>query len=370
MRGPVVITGGGTGGHVFPMQAIAEALVARGLDARDLRYVGSRRGQEGRLLGGGPVELTVLPGRGIRRSLRPRDLAVSTGAALGLAVAVVRAAVLVRRWRPRAAVSVGGYASFAMCTAAVLWRVPLVLVDFDAVPGAVHRTFSRFAARRCVAFGPADTGVVVTGTPLRAAIDDLDRGEAARARARAAAAPPISPGRLVVVVMTGSLGARRVNDAVAELAVLWASRSDVTIIHVTGERDYQRVAERRHADGALDYRVLAFADMVELWAVADLAVCRAGAITVAELTRLAIPSILVPLPGAPGDHQGRNAEVLARAGAARVIDDAACDAPTLAAVIDELSRVDVLAAMARAADVLAHPGAASAIAAVVEEVAR
>ncbi len=369
MRGPVIVTGGGTGGHVFPMEAIAEALVARGLAPEEIRFVGSRRGQEGRLLGHGPVALTLLPGRGLRRSLRPYDLAVSALAALGLVGALVMAVTLVGRWRPRCVVSVGGYASFATCAAAVVWRVPLVLVDFDAVPGAVHRLFRRAAARRCVAFGfPADDAVV-TGTPLRAAIEAVDRSDAARARARAATDPPLGPDRLVVVVMTGSLGSRRVNDAVSGLAARWASRRDLAIVHVTGERDYERVLARRVA-GDLDYRVVAFTDMAELWAVCDVAVCRAGAVTVAELTRLAIPAVVVPLPGAPGDHQRRNAEALAAVGGVRVIDDASCDASTLAEALEALKPAPTRAAMSSALAALGRRDAAAAIAEVVEGASR
>lgn len=369
MRGPVIVTGGGTGGHVFPMEAIAEALRARGVAPGEIRYVGSRRGQEGRLLGGGPVALTLLPGRGLRRSLRPYDLAVSAVAALGLVAALLTAVALVGRWRPRCVVSVGGYASFATCAAAVVWRVPLVLVDFDAVPGAVHRLFRRAAARRCVAFGfPADDAVV-TGTPLRAAVEAVERGDDARARARAAANPPFEPERLVVVVMTGSLGSRRVNDAVVDLAARWASRRDVAIVHVTGERDYHRVLARR-VPGDLDYRVVAFADMAELWAVCDVAVCRAGAVTVAELTRLAIPAVVVPLPGAPGDHQRRNAEALAAVGGARVIEDASCDAETLAEALEALEAPAARAAMASALGALGRRDAAAAIAEVVEGASR
>ncbi len=369
MRGPVIVTGGGTGGHVFPMEAIAEALRARGLAPGEIRYVGSRRGQEGRLLGEGPVALTLLPGRGLRRSLRPYDLAVSALAALGLVAALVTAVALVGRWRPRCVVSVGGYASFATCAAAVVWRVPLVLVDFDAVPGAVHRVFRRAAARRCVAFGPPADDEVVTGTPLRAAIEAVDRSDAARAASRAAAVPPIEPDRLVVVVMTGSLGSRRVNDAVADLAARWASRRDRTILHVTGQRDYEHVLGRR-VGGDLDYRVVAFADMAELWAVCDVAICRSGAVTVAELTRLAIPAVVVPLPGAPGDHQRRNAEALAAVGGVVVIDDASCDAQSLAAALESLGEASTRAAMSSALAALGRPDAASAIAEVVEGVSR
>jgi UDP-N-acetylglucosamine:LPS N-acetylglucosamine transferase len=365
MGGPVVITGGGTGGHVFPMAAVAEALRARGVGAERLRFVGSRRGQEGVLLAGGDVALTLLPGRGLRRSARPRDLVVNLAAAAGLVGAALAAATLVRRWRPSVVVSVGGYASFAVSLAAVFWRVPLVLVEFDAAPGAAQRLLRRYAARRCCAFPSDDPRAVVTGAPLREAIELVDRTGEARDRAKRAVQPVIEPERTVVIVMTGSLGSTRVNDAASELAAIWASRNDLALVHVTGRRDYARVLAREPESRGLDYRVVEFADMVTLWGVCDVAVCRAGAITVAELTCLAIPSVLVPLPGAPGDHQTKNAQAVVRAGGARLVSDGECTGATLAVALEPLLDPDTRATMAAAAGTLGRRHAAAAIAEVV-----
>jgi UDP-N-acetylglucosamine--N-acetylmuramyl-(pentapeptide) pyrophosphoryl-undecaprenol N-acetylglucosamine transferase len=362
--GPVVITGGGTGGHVFPMQAIAEALRERGVASSGLRYVGSRRGQEAQLLRG-EIALTLLPGRGIRRSLLPRDVIINFGAAVGLVTAVVMALVLVRRWRPSVVVSVGGYASFAVSCAAVIWHAPLVLVEFDATPGAAHRLFQRYARKRCCAFQEEGDNVVVTGAPLRRAIEDVDRSNAARAAAKASFVPPIESDRDVVVVMTGSLGSTRVNRAVRELARTWADRSDRTLLHVTGRRDYDEFLGTSPMNAELDYRVSAFADMVELWAVADVAVCRSGAITVAELAVLAVPSVLVPLPGAPNDHQTKNALAVAAVGGARMVRDDECTGDRLAALLDEILVPARRASMEEGAHSLAHPHAADAIASVV-----
>jgi UDP-N-acetylglucosamine--N-acetylmuramyl-(pentapeptide) pyrophosphoryl-undecaprenol N-acetylglucosamine transferase len=367
VSGPVVITGGGTGGHVFPMQAVAEALRERGLRPNELRYVGSRRGQEAQLLRG-DVALTLLPGRGIRRSLLPRDAVINFGAIVGLVTAVAMALVLVRRWRPSVVVSVGGYASFAVSFAAVVWHAPLVLVEFDATPGAAHRFFQRYATRRCCAFYEEGDNVLVTGAPLRQAIEDIDRSLTARERAKASFVPPIESDRDVVVVMTGSLGSTRVNLAVRELAREWAERTDRAILHVTGRRDYDEFLGTSPMTSGLDYRVSAFGDMVELWSVADVAVCRAGAITVAELTSLAIPSVLVPLPGAPNDHQMKNALAVAAAGGARVLRDAECTGEALALVLDEITDPATRLAMERGVRSLAHPHAAEAIAEVVLDV--
>jgi UDP-N-acetylglucosamine--N-acetylmuramyl-(pentapeptide) pyrophosphoryl-undecaprenol N-acetylglucosamine transferase len=361
---PVVITGGGTGGHVFPMQAIAESLRHRGLDASEVRYVGSRRGQERTLLAG-DVVLTLLPGRGLRRSWRISDLFANVGSLIGLAAALVLAQSLVARRRPSVVVSVGGYASFAVSFAAVCWRVPLVLVDFDAVPGAAHRLLSPFAAARCTAFASVGDNVFVTGAPLRADIESIDRSSHARRAARALQTPPIDPGRAVVLVMTGSLGSHRVNEAVRDLARAWATRSDRALIHVTGARDYDEFAATKPLVESLDYRVIEFGDMVELWGLCDVAICRAGAITVAELEVLGVPAVLVPLPGAPHDHQSKNARALADAGGAIVLSDAQCTGDALAEALDIMTSLDTMEEMGRAVHTLAHPHAAEAIADVV-----
>jgi len=369
MPGTVVITGGGTGGHVFPMQAIAEHLRERGWAVSDLHFVGSARGQDRDILGAGEIALTTLPGRGLRRSWRARDLIANVQAALELLVALARAIYDVGRWRPAAVVSVGGYASFAVDSAAWLWRRPLILVDFDAVPGAVHRLFARGAAARCVAFGHAAPGVTVTGTPLREAIESVARDDTARGAARETFRPPIEKGRTVIVVMTGSLGSTRVNRAVSDLARRWSARRDVAIIHVSGRRDFADVQAARPALDGLDYRVVEFADMAELWAVADVALCRAGAITVAELAALAIPSVLVPLPGAPDDHQTKNAQRLVDVGGAVAMSDASCTGENLARVLDALLDPETLGAMSEGAGTIARRHAGQAIASVIASVA-
>jgi UDP-N-acetylglucosamine:LPS N-acetylglucosamine transferase len=365
MARPVVITGGGTGGHVFPMQAIAEALHSAGLSDVDLRFVGSRRGQEAQLLSDSNVALTLLPGRGLRRSLKPKDVVVNVGAALGLLAALVMALGLIRRWRPSVVVSVGGYASFAISLAAACWRVPLVLVELDSTPGAAQRLVARRAAKRCCAFPTEGANVVVTGAPLRLAIERIDRSPEARALAKGNATPPIGAQRTTIVVMTGSLGSTKVNNAVSELAKQWASRRDCTIVHVTGRRDFNETSQRAPQLEGFDYRVVEFGDMVSLWALADVAVCRAGATTLAELSALSIPSVLVPLPNAPDDHQTKNARAVVEAGGATLIADVNCNALTLGTALEKMMDPSTLRAMASGAGTLGHRDAAGAIASVV-----
>ena len=364
----VVLAGGGTGGHIFPMSAVARALRDAGVAPAAMTFVGSRRGQERSLLGAEEIALVTLPGRGLRRSFSARALGQNAVALAGLALATLRAIVLFATWRPSVVVSFGGYAALPAGLAAVLWRRPLVVVDLDATSGATQRLLARFADARCVSSEPSHARDVETGVPLRPEILAVARDVDSRRRARANFEPPIDEDRLVVVVMTGSLGARSVNDAVSELAHVWRGRRDLAIVHVAGRRDGERVRGAAPVLEGLDYRVLDFADMAPLWAVADVALCRAGATTVAELAALGIAAVLVPLPGAPGDHQGLNARRLAAVGGALVLDDADVSGESLARALGELLEDRHFDDVGERVRQLARPRAAAAIAEVVARV--
>lgn len=380
-----VVSGGGTGGHVFEALAIARALVARGHPRTSIELVGSERGQEATLLAGEGFPVMLLPGRGIVRRLDREALAANAGAVSGLVRATVRAVSSLARRRPRVVVSVGGYASFPADLAAVVLGVPLVLVTIDAVPGLVHRLFGRLAAANAVALpGTVLPRAVVTGVAVRDAITTVDRSPEGVAAARGALGLPAH--RTTIGVMSGSLGARRVNEATLSLADRWSDRDELAIYHVTGRRDFESLVARAPAAAApggkleagaalekgLCYRMVPFCDRVDhLYAAADVMVCRAGAGTVAELTVTGVPAVLVPLPGAPGDHQTANARALVDAGAAVLLSDDRCDAATLATEVQALlDAPDRLATMGRAALSLGRPDAAARVAEVVDAHAR
>ncbi len=375
-----VVAGGGTGGHVIPALAVARALAARGHDREAIELVGSRRGHEATLLEGEGFPFTNLPGRGMSRQMGPGDLAANLGALVALAWSTIRAVGALARWHPSVVVCVGGYASFPAGVAAVLLRVPLVVVNIDAVPGRVNRVLGRFASASAVSFASTPLPrTVVTGTPVRDEILAVDPSPGGRARARVALG--FDEGRAVVGVFGGSLGARRINQAAAELAERWAERSDRAIYQVTGRRDWAEVSARagrsevsgtQGQPSGLSRRLVPFEQqMPVLYEAADVMVCRAGAMTVAELTIAGVPSVLVPLPGAPGDHQTLNARVLVAAGAAVMLPDDQCDGERLAAVLDELLADPVrLASMARAALGLSRRDAAARVAEVVDAHAR
>jgi UDP-N-acetylglucosamine--N-acetylmuramyl-(pentapeptide) pyrophosphoryl-undecaprenol N-acetylglucosamine transferase len=367
-----VITGGGTGGHIFPMTAVADALRSDGLAPEEILFVGSRRGQERALLGSRAERLILLPGRGIRRSVAPVALWNNAGALVRVLWSIVMALRITLAFRPAVIVSVGGYAAFPMVLVGAVLRRPMIFVELDASMGLVHRIFHRSARRVCFGITPAvlpERGIV-TGVPLRPSIELVSRSF--ENRVSAATAIGVDPQRHIVVVMTGSLGSFTVNNAVSQLAVLWANRQDVAIVHVTGRRDFDEMQFRRPSSSALQYVLLPFADsMSDLWSLADTAICRAGATTVAELAFLGIPSVLIPLPNAPGDHQTMNARSLVEVGGARMLPDDVCSANSLAAAIDDLLRdPNLREQMGSAAKTIGRSDAAQQIADIAEAVVR
>jgi UDP-N-acetylglucosamine--N-acetylmuramyl-(pentapeptide) pyrophosphoryl-undecaprenol N-acetylglucosamine transferase len=354
-----VITGGGTGGHVYPALALAGELVARGHERDTIRFVGARRGLEARIVPEAGYAIDLLPGRGLQRRLTTANVR----AAWDNLAAFVRARRIVRDASPRVVVGVGGYASLPCLVAARLRRVPTVVHEQNAAPGLANRIAVRMGARAAVSLpGTPLRGAVLTGNPVRAEVAATRRHP--------------DPGRPLVAVFGGSLGAGRINDAALGLYDRWRNRSDIAVHHVTGQRNYEEcaahLAATRRPDDALDYELVGYEDQMErLYTRTTLAVCRAGAITVAELAAAGVPAVLVPLPGAPGDHQARNADALVAGGAAVVVRDDECDAARLDAEVGTLladpARLEAKAASALA---LGRPDAAARLADLVEEVAR
>lgn len=358
-RAFAVVAGGGTGGHVYPALALARALVARGHPAGTIRFVGARRGLEASAVPASGFDVELMPGRGLQRRLTVANLR----AAWEALVALVASFRLLGRWRPRVVVGFGGYASLPCLVAARLRRLPTVVHEQNAAPGLANRLAVRMGARAAVALeGTPLRGATVTGNPVRPEIVAVERDP--------------DPDRATVVFVGGSLGARRLNQAALGLYDRWRRRTDRAVVHVSGRRDHDdcRVSLEglRRPGDALRYDLVGYEEHMErLYARAAVVVCRAGALTVAELAASGTPAVLVPLPGAPGDHQARNARAMVDAGAAVLVTDADCDAPRLDTEVGELlARPDRLATMGSAARAMARPDAAERLADVVEEVAR
>jgi UDP-N-acetylglucosamine--N-acetylmuramyl-(pentapeptide) pyrophosphoryl-undecaprenol N-acetylglucosamine transferase len=364
-----IVAGGGTGGHVTPALAVAQALVARGHPPDTIHFVGSRRGVEQRMVPAAGFSLTALPGRGIERRLSWRALA----AAAALVAGVVAGFFVVARRRPAVVVSVGGFASVPCALAAVILRIPLVVVEQNSFPGVANRLAARFAAACAVAF--PDTPLpraTVCGNPVRQEVLQIDRH---RDRAAARHTLGLPNERVVVAVTGGSLGARRINEAVSEAVAGPLGRDErLAIHHVVGTRDWPELSTRLpHPPGdGCWYRAVDYEDRMDaLLAAADLFVCRAGASTIFELAAAGLPAVLVPFPGATGDHQTANARTVVAAGGGVLVPDHELTSERLVAELHALvhapGRRDRLG---RGMASLARPDAADCVAVLVEAHAR
>lgn len=348
----LMIAGGGTGGHVFPGIAVADALARR---VRDLEvcWVGTLRGIEARVLPTTPYrfEAMDLSGlNGVRGAALVRALAK-------LPPAGFQALRALRRERPHAVLGVGGYAGGPLVAMAAAMRVPTAVLEPNAVPGLTNRLLARFVRRAFVTheetLGAFPAGVAtLTGSPVRRAF--LAR--------MAAAMPTEAPPR--VLVMGGSQGAQAINKALPDaMAALRERGVALRLTHQTGTASRDAVAAEYERRG-LDAEVVAFIDDVaSVLEQSSLVICRAGAMTVAELGVLGRPAIFVPLPTAADDHQRRNAEAMAARGAARWIAQSELTPSRLADEVEAvLGSRDALEAMSRAAWENARPDAAGEIA--------
>ncbi|MCC6214105.1 MAG: undecaprenyldiphospho-muramoylpentapeptide beta-N-acetylglucosaminyltransferase [Polyangiaceae bacterium] len=344
----LLFAGGGTGGHVYPLLAVADALRELAPEVRAV-FVGTARGLEAKLVPerGYPLELAhVLP-------LRGGGVVGAVRGALRAAAAVVEAGALVRRLRPRAVLSIGGYAAGPVSLAARVRGIPLALVEPNAVVGLANRLIAPLVSRAYLAFPEperhfAAQRVVRAGVPIRAGFEPA----------------PWEPGRrLRLLVLGGSQGAQALNESMPE-AIARATTTPV-VVHQAGAGRDAAVAERYRALGLQDsVRVVAYLeDMPRALAEADLVIARSGAGACAELQAVGRPSVLVPFPFAAGDHQRLNARSLERLGASVCVEARQATPPRLAALLDELSadraRLESMSAAARRGG---RPHAARAIA--------
>ncbi len=370
-----VVAGGGTGGHIYPGLAVADALVGGELERGAVHFVVSRRQLDAGAVTAAGFAATAVHARGLQRRLTIANLA----AAAALARGVWQCWWILGRMAPRVVLAQGGYVSAACALAARLRRIPVVVLEANATAGAANRLAARWAVACAVAFPTTVLArKVVTGLPVRGAIAKLHpstgsgAGSAER-RQRARGLLGVDPGRRLVLVIGGSLGSVRLNAVVGEACGLLAGRGDLAVRHVVGHAaaGAESLVAGRAIPGTLHYERVAYEDdMPEALAAADLVVSRAGGSTVAELAVAGRAALLVPLPHAAGDHQTANAGVLADAGAAVVITEGELDGERLAAEISGLlADADELGNMERAAAAVGAPQAAERVAELVRTVA-
>lgn len=348
----VVIAGGGTGGHLYPGIAVARELLRRCPDAR-LTFAGTARGIESRVVPREGFELDTLRSAGLKAT----SPAARIRGLLLIPLSGLDAWSIVSRRTPDLVIGVGGYSSGPVVLVAAMRRIPTLLLEQNAVPGLTNRLLARAVSAAAVTF--ESTAVYfgrrafVAGNPVRAEFLSENPVPAARAA---------GPSR--ILIFGGSQGSHAINVAmVAAAAQLATHPGGMAITHQTGERDLALVRDGYRRAG-IEARVepFLFAMDREIKS-ADLVVCRAGATTIAELTASGRPSVLVPLPTAADDHQRKNAEVLAAAGAAEIIEQKHLNGAVLAGrIVELLGNPARLARMSAAARELARPDAARVIA--------
>ncbi|HEY1949053.1 MAG TPA: undecaprenyldiphospho-muramoylpentapeptide beta-N-acetylglucosaminyltransferase [Bryobacteraceae bacterium] len=353
MSASIVLTGGGTGGHVFPALAVARVLREHG---HHLLFIGTREGIESRLVPEAGLDIDFIRSGALNRVGIRKQLQTS----LLLPAAIATAWRLLKRFRAQAVFSTGGFVAGPVMLAAVMAGIPVVLMEPNAIPGLANRKMAKHVYRALLGLEAARSWFPaskceVTGLPVRPEFFELK---------------PKSSGIFTLLITGGSRGARTLNRASRESWPMFRySTSSIRIIHQTGTAEHAALAEQ-FAATQLDGAVLPFIqDMAGTFAQADLVVSRAGG-TVYEIAAAGMPSILVPLPFAADDHQRRNAEALVESGAARMVLDSEFTGERLFQEVDELrNNPDLLASMRQRVRPFAKPGAAERAARILEEAA-
>jgi UDP-N-acetylglucosamine--N-acetylmuramyl-(pentapeptide) pyrophosphoryl-undecaprenol N-acetylglucosamine transferase len=342
-----VLAGGGTGGHVIPALAIANEL--RDRHGAEIVFIGTERGIETRLVpaAGYPLELVEVG------AIKNVSLVTRAKTLLSIPLATRQCAKFYRRYKPDVVIGVGGYASGPAMLAAGLRHIPNMVFEPNIVPGFANRMAARMAGAACVHFQETCRyfrNCTVTGVPVRRAFFEIkQRGLSERPS---------------ILVFGGSQGARAINRAVVEaLPTLRERVPELLIVHQTGLKELEEVQEGYRSAG-VQGKVSAFIDdMPAAFAQADLVVCRSGASTVAEITAAGKAAIFIPFPKAADDHQTKNAEALAKSGAAVFIRQSDLTADKLVTEVFRLiSQRSELARMGEAARKFAHPDAAGSVA--------
>jgi UDP-N-acetylglucosamine--N-acetylmuramyl-(pentapeptide) pyrophosphoryl-undecaprenol N-acetylglucosamine transferase len=344
--GNVLIMAGGTGGHVFPALACAREFQARGYT---VHWLGTPRGIENELVPGAGLQLHLIDVTGLRGKGRLSLLK----APFMLFKALLQARRVVRELKPVCVVGFGGYVTGPGGLAAKLSGVPLIIHEQNAVAGTANRSLASFAARVCEAFPQtfaASAKRRTTGNPVRAELFFETPRQALEGR------------KPRLLVLGGSLGAEPLNKLLPEALALVPAELRPEVFHQAGKKHDEVTAERYRAAG-VEAQVAPFIkDMAQAYGWADLVVCRAGALTISELAAAGLPSLLVPLPHAIDDHQSRNAEYLAREGAAFVMPQRTTGAADMAARLKEvLMQPEQLKRMATTARQLAKPDATNTV---------
>lgn len=351
----VVIMAGGTGGHVFPALAVAEQLRHRGVT---VSWLGTRAGIEARLVPAAGIDIDYLKIKGVRG----RGLSGLLKAPFLVSLALWQAIKVLRHLKPDVVIGFGGFASGPGGLAAKLLRIPLLIHEQNAVAGTTNKLLARVANKTLTGFDKVFVDGVWVGNPVRESLQHLPEPcERYSAREK-------EP--LHLLVLGGSLGALAINELVPKAVSLLAANERPLIRHQCGVRHVEATSAA-YVQAQVQAKIEPFIDdMAEAYSWADFVICRAGALTVAELAAAGVPALLVPLPTAIDDHQTHNAAVLAGVGAALCVAQQDLTAQKLAQVLQEqCSDRQKLLTMAENARQMARPDATCRVVEQIEELA-
>ena len=352
MTRSILIMAGGTGGHIFPALAVADCLRAQGWQ---ITWLGAAHSMESDLVPKAGYELVTVRFSGLRGKGLLRKLMLP----FNLLIALWQSALTILHHRPDVLLGMGGYITFPGGMMAVLLRRPLIIHEQNSIAGLSNKSLSHFATRTLTGFPEVLPNAEWCGNPVRASIAALPDPEM-RYAARS--------GVLNVLVLGGSLGAKAINECIPSALALLPLAVRPHVLHQTGKQHFS-VTKTHYGQAAINANIQPFLeDMAQHYAWADVVICRAGALTIAELAAAGVASILIPFPFAVDDHQTTNAQFLSGHAAAILLPQPALNAQHLADLLHGLTREKTLV-MALAAHALAKPDAARHVAEVCSELA-
>lgn len=359
-----VIAGGGTAGHLYPGLAVAEALVSLGKKRTEIHFFTSDRDIDNKLLTAANFPFTPLKGKGLER----KSISSSTKAVILLLKSTAIAFRYIRKSKPKVILSLGGFAAVPGSIAGLLTRTPVVLHEQNSVPGSANKLISKWVKKSAVSYENTKLSrSVYTGNPVRKEVTDLNLSDQPMHRSQLG----IPAENKLVVVTGGSLGSLKINKSILNALPNLEEIPNLTIYHIIGTRDWKEMGQL-NSEMKIDYRAVEYEEQMPIVLnSADLIVSRAGGSITAEINMLGLPSILIPLPGAPGDHQTKNAESLAVDGRAVIIPDENCTGGRIAEEIKSIVlNEELLMKMAKVRHPKSEKNAAEKIATLLIEVAK
>lgn len=357
----VLLTGGGTGGHIYPILAAARHIMKKDPRA-DILFVGTKRGLESQIVPSAGFKLKTITVRGFPRKLSPELFK----AAADLTRGGLEAYTILKEYQPQVVLGSGGYVCGPVVLCSSLMGIPSLIHEQNVIPGATNKILSRMVKKICVSFAASEKyflsskeKVVVTGNPRASEVVGPSREEGIKALR-------LNPNKKTVLIVSGSRGAKKINRCVLEILQDFKACPNLQFIYITGQEYYEKAADDARKKGAIPsgniFLVPYIEEMPLALAAADLIISRAGATTLAEITARGIPAVLVPSPNVTNNHQVLNARVLSDAGAAElIIEDELTGSVLMEKIIALTGNENILTEMSAKSKKLGRPDSADMI---------